>query len=367
MRVLSRKVATVAAAIGVVGSAAACSSGSGAASLPTPKAGKAAQFSIVDGSGHGVVLAPPGGSFDSIAAMSDGGFVYYDGTTLAAVNSHGIAKTIPFTVAVVSAARGSGADIVVAASGDATVATSATTVVTVNLGSGQATTAFQLPKSGSDANTTPSVFPVGYRPDGSLVVANRDSLWSMAPGGSPSLVGRVPVANGMSSADVYRVAMGNTGTVYAMTDQIGSTRDPLSNRLGSIMTFAAGSTSPVPFALPSAIPGIAGSPKTLQVDGMTSDGGDGIYALVEESPTGSGQRGRTYVVHLHDGQAQIVASEVAGSAHTQAACKLSGEVDASALPCLPSDGTAMAYHAGKLILVGQSTDYKPDYLVIGVG
>lgn len=368
MHVLSKKVASAAAAFAAAAAAAACSSGSGATPLPTPGIGKAAQFSIVDGSGHGAVLEPPTGSFDSIGATPDGGFVYYDGSTLATVTPKGVAKAVPYNVAPVLSSRGSGANLIFAASGDPTVAASPSTVVTVNVGNGQATTVFQLPGSGADSDAGHNVFPVGYRPDGSLVVADRDSLWSVAGGGSPSIVGRVPVAVGMSSASLYRVAMGSKGTIYAMTDQIGSTSDPLSGRLGSIMTFAVDSTSPVPFALPSTIPGVDGSPKNLQVDGMTSDGGDGIYALVEQGDASSPSlQGRTYIVHLHGGQAQVVATEKVGSAHTQAACKLSGEVDVSAMPCLPSDGTAMAYHAGKLILVGRSRDGKPDDLVIGIG
>ncbi|MFI0901668.1 hypothetical protein [Streptomyces sp. NPDC020983] len=182
--------------------------------------------------------------------------------------------------------------------------------------------------------------PFGERHDGSVLLADGDVVWSLkdarltrvyqAPD-TPSKGRRPAIFVGDSTVD-------GTGTAW-----VAAVSPADEGTVGDIVTIAPGGTAVRP-SLPARAAGVTESLASLSLLWMAGDGANGVYAHATS-------KGNDYVLHLRPGSAQLVARHRSSSADSLT-CDMPHPVDAANAPCpLPY---ALAYHAGQLVLGGET-------------
>ncbi len=193
-----------------------------------------------------------------------------------------------------------------------------------------------VPAAG-DADTmrfTGYLAPVGTLGDGSLAVADGDAVWRLRLGRLTRLYQRPAVKQaGGDQPSVLgsAVAVSPAGTLFLLP---AGSRTALKD---AVEVSPAGTAGPL--GLPASVDGVPGAPGDLTAVWQTTDGGDGIYVHAT-----SGSHG--YVLHVHDGKAELVAASDA----TSDGCKANQPTDATKFPCpLP---WAITYQPGLLVMAG---------------
>lgn len=253
-----------------------------------------------------MVLGPQAGGWGGLVVRRDGSFLTGEGVTLVSLKPNG-------TATVLAGAAGPERDP------DAPVPASAPA------------TGFHFGNTGAT--------PFGERPDGSVLLADGDVVWSLkdarltrvyqAPG-TPSK-GRHPDILPSSAVD-------GTGTAW-----VAAASPTGEETVGDIVTIAPGGTAVRP-SLPARAAGVAESLASLRLLWMAGDGANGVYVHARG-------KGDEYVVHLRPGSAQMVARHRYSSADSLT-CDMPHPVAATATPCLLP--YALAYHAGRLVLGGET-------------
>jgi hypothetical protein len=175
--------------------------------------------------------------------------------------------------------------------------------------------------------------PVAARSDGTVLVADTDVLWSLKSGRLTRRY-QLPAAQARSGGALEDFgAVDGSGTAYVSAGR----------RLSDVVAVGSDGTAR-PLTLPATVSGVTGRPGALRLEDLTGDGAHGVYALVSASD-------HSYVLHLHDGTAQLVVRE--SSDASTGTCHLPHPVRATALPCaLP---TGISYGTdGSLYLAGQA-------------
>jgi hypothetical protein len=193
------------------------------------------------------------------------------------------------------------------------------------------------------------VTPLGVEKDGTVLIEDSNVVWSLSNG---RLTQRYRQA-----AEKYP-----TGAISPFLGE-ESTADPdgtvfLAPRgdsasLADVVVVPGDGQAAHKLAVPSQLAGADVPTAQLQPTFLTGDGTGGIYlnAIPAKAPG-------SYVLHIHDGRADIVASSTASAA--SGTCKAHKPVAARDFPCtLPQ---ALAYRAGHLYLAGN----RPYILDIGV-
>lgn len=117
--------------------------------------------------------------------------------------------------------------------------------------------------------------------------------------------------------------------------------------LGDVVVLPGNGQPPHKLALPARVPDLSVATADLETSALARDGADGIYADI--SPPDSG---RSFVIHVHGGQVDVVASTTA-TAGWSATCKAHKPVPARDFPCPFPSG--IAYRAGHVYPAGQRT------------
>lgn len=193
--------------------------------------------------------------------------------------------------------------------------------------------------AGFHFSTTPSPFGVG--PDGAVLIADQDVLWSLENGTLKRLYRiSAKAADGLPLQLGPDSAVDVSGTAYLSPAE----RSPeVPGLLGDPLAVSASGLLSRPL-LPAQIAGLPGSPAAFNVRWLTGDGANGVFAQVYDP---SGNNGA--VLHLHSGKADLIAHENPGI-DPDKPCRIQHPVNALRLPCpLPE---AMTYRSGSLILGG---------------
>lgn len=192
--------------------------------------------------------------------------------------------------------------------------------------------------------------PFGVRPDGSVLIADADTVWALR-NGRLTRVHRLAKPN--KTAKNLRLhpssAVDGEGTVYVVASY-DTPKYSWTPGLGEVITIRADGTVGR-LALPASIAGVPGAPASMALASMTGDGADGVYVLTWSKEAG-------YVLHIHGGRAEVVARHVYGSE-----CRVSSHpVSAMKLPCeLPWN---LTYRRGSLIMAGdQGGREASDYIL----
>ncbi|MFE9447024.1 hypothetical protein [Streptomyces sp. NPDC006739] len=188
---------------------------------------------------------------------------------------------------------------------------------------------------------TANAGPFGIRPDGSILIADGDALWTLRDGTVRRLYQvTAKSSDGLPLLLAQNNAVDATGTAYLSPESEGTGVD---GTLGDVVTVRPDGRLGKPL-LPAKISGLPGVLAAYRVRWLTGDGSDGVFVLVYDRSGGNGA-----VVHLHSGKAELIAHEKAGAASGKP-CSITRPVDALHLPCgLPE---AMTYRSGSLILGG---------------
>ncbi|MFI6561099.1 hypothetical protein [Streptomyces sp. NPDC050534] len=178
----------------------------------------------------------------------------------------------------------------------------------------------------------------GVRPDGSLVLVDTDVLWSLKDGRLTRLL-QLPATGDKEVANTLMedAAVNRSGTVWTASGPFHA------QTLAGLRTVAPDGTVSRP-ALPARAEGVSEKLASLQVNWLTDDGADGVYAHVY-SP------GTEYVLHVRPGSARAVAKATPSSNR----CTMPHHpVDAMSMSCtIPEE---LTYHAGHLVAAGDA-DY----------
>ncbi|MEV6010370.1 hypothetical protein AB0M29_26580 [Streptomyces sp. NPDC051976] len=182
--------------------------------------------------------------------------------------------------------------------------------------------------------------PFGRRPDGSVLLADGDVVWSLKDGRLTRLY-QAPASHDTGDPDLVLrgSAVNRSGTAWVAAGSLAHKAT-----VGDLRTITSGGAVATP-PLPAKVAGVPEDLAALRLFWVADDGADGVYAHV------SGASG-DYVLHLRPGGAQLIAAHRgdANKSTGSATCDLPHPVDATKLPCwLPS---ALAYHAGRLVLGG---------------
>lgn len=203
------------------------------------------------------------------------------------------------------------------------------------------------------------VRPLGVRPDGSVVVLDGDTVWTMRDGRLTRVlrVADIP-SDALDPADrATGIATGTVapgGTIWLVVQ--AKRGDEQSQWLADVIGLSAsGQVSRL--TVPAAVTGFKGDPRRLEVSSLVSDGGSGFYirAAMGYSPN-------QYVIRLAaDHAAVVAASSVRPTEQDSPHSEFPGQVDALQMPWyLPSGITV---RPGMIVLSG-GTNYV---LAVGVG
>lgn len=201
--------------------------------------------------------------------------------------------------------------------------------------------------SGGNAATsrfTTSLTPIGTLGDGSLVAVDGDAAWLLRRGRLTRLYRHVPPAAANGTWPVVRgggSTVSPTGTLFLLPGARGTVlRDTL---------VVAPTGKATTLRLPASVPGVDGDPGGLTPAWLATDGRNGVYVHAFRAARG-GRRTADYVLHVHDGTAELTAA----SAHPdrQEGCAPGASADARKYPCaLP---WAVLGQPGLLVLAGRS-------------
>jgi hypothetical protein len=184
--------------------------------------------------------------------------------------------------------------------------------------------------------------PFGARPDGTLLVGDGGSVWTLAPHKDAKPT-RIWHTTAKSHDSVPLNVLGSStvdadGTAYVTPQLAGTSFTSLSQ-----VTAIHPNGMITHLKLPARVTGLSTPVDNLDVGWLTPDGGSGLYAEVF-APDGPAA-----VLHLHGGHADLVAAEKPGT-RSGATCDPHRPFSARAIPCpLPA---ALTYTHGKLYLAG---------------
>ncbi|MFI0717535.1 hypothetical protein [Streptomyces sp. NPDC021224] len=194
------------------------------------------------------------------------------------------------------------------------------------------------------ARLTQQAGPVGVTRAGAVVIADGRTLWSLSGGRLTRLFQRPAAAAGRQvTLSAAGAAVAPDGTVYLLPPS-GSTGFDLAH-----VQVVSPSGSATTLRLPATLPGVTGPLATLSPAWTASDTTGGVYVhalrVTPGSPVGD------YVLHLHGGKAELIASGATEEDSGPTGCKATTPTDATHFPCpLP---TAIGYHDGTLVLTGE--------------
>jgi hypothetical protein len=185
--------------------------------------------------------------------------------------------------------------------------------------------------------------PLGVRPDGSLIIADGDIIWTLAKGRLTRIY-RIPKPYPAArNPRVVDTAVNGAGTVYLTPYHDAPEKEAAAPppTAGDVITIGADGTVGR-LVLPASTAGITGGLAWMPVYSLAGDGADGVYIH-------TGDEHASYVVHVHAGAAEVVARHVNGK---KTGCKVPAHpVDAMNLPCdLPWD--MAADRPGSLVMAG---------------
>lgn len=177
---------------------------------------------------------------------------------------------------------------------------------------------------------------VGVRPDGSLVLVDTNVVWSLKDGRLTRLL-HLPASGDAEHPDTLMEsgAVNRSGTVWTASGPFDA------QTLAGLRTIAPDGTVSRP-ALPARAEGVSEKLASLQVEWLTDDGADGVYAHVYGSSA-------EYVLHVRPGSVRAVAKDT-HYLSTDHCTMPHHPVNAMSLPCtIPRE---LTYHAGHLVAAG---------------
>jgi hypothetical protein len=183
------------------------------------------------------------------------------------------------------------------------------------------------------------VTPLGVEKDGTVVIADGNVVWSLSGGRLAQRYRQAPVK---STADLPRfVGVESTadpdGTVFLAP---GSDTAALAD----VVVLPGDGQAPHKLTVPARLPSAGVPTAELKTGFLAGDGADGVYAeAFRTKGTGS------YVLHVHGGQIDVVASSTASALSDT--CGVHRSVAARDFPCYLPEG--IAYRAGHVYLAGQ--------------
>lgn len=186
------------------------------------------------------------------------------------------------------------------------------------------------------------VTPLGVEKDGTVVIGDGNVVWSLSGGMLTRRYQQAPVKSAARYLSPFVVAESTAdpdGTVFLTPGYPGT--------LGDVAVLPGDGQPPHKLTLPARVPGLSVATADLETSALAGDGADGIYADVSP-PDG----GHSFLIHVHGGQADVVASTIA-KADWSARCKAQKPVPARDFPCPFPIG--VAYRAGHVYLAGQRT------------
>ncbi|WP_037912186.1 hypothetical protein [Actinacidiphila yeochonensis] len=198
-----------------------------------------------------------------------------------------------------------------------------------------------VPKSAaaSSFRFTEPVTPLGVEKDGTVVIADGGAVWSLSGGRLTLRYRQAPVKSAqgyLSSFDDAASAVDPDSTVFLAPNAT----PPL---LTDVLVVPGDGRAPHKLELPSQIAGMKVPTSQLGAASLAGDGADGVYVnAFDEKKRGS------YVLHVHDGRVDLVASTTATA--TSPTCGVHKAVGARDFPCYFPDG--IAYRAGHVYLAG---------------
>ncbi|MFI0721437.1 hypothetical protein [Streptomyces sp. NPDC021224] len=187
---------------------------------------------------------------------------------------------------------------------------------------------------------TREVTPLAVQQDGTVVVADGTAVWALSGGRLTRRYRQAavkPAADHLPAFEGQMSAAGPDGTAFLVP--YGSTVS-----LADVVVVPGGGQPPHRLAVPDRPAGTDVPTSDLEPASLASDGSGGVYALAFRRQ-GHGD----YVVHVHDGRIDIVASSTASAVSDT--CDVHGDVPARGFPCYFPEG--IAYRAGHVYLAGQ--------------
>ncbi|MFB9830690.1 hypothetical protein [Actinoallomurus acaciae] len=194
--------------------------------------------------------------------------------------------------------------------------------------------------------------PFGVRPDGSVLIADADTVWALG-NGRLTRVHRLARPN-RTAKDVRlspSSAVDGEGTAYVVASY-DTPKYSWTPHLGEVTTIRADGTVGR-LALPASIAGVPGAPASMTPASMTGDGANGVYVFTWSDAA-------SYVLHIHGGSAEVVARHVRGDR-----CRVTSRpVSAMRLPCeLPWN---LTYRRGNLVMAGDQDGRESSDFVLEI-
>ncbi|WP_157856281.1 hypothetical protein [Actinacidiphila yeochonensis] len=209
-----------------------------------------------------------------------------------------------------------------------------------------------VPKSAAaaDFRFARGVTPLGVEKDGTVVVADGGAVWSLSGGRLTLRYRQAALKSGAQYVSPFlgaHSAADPDGTVFLNPGDYSAT-------LAEVVVVPGDGQGAHKLTLPAKVPGLGVATAELLPASLAGDGADGVYInAFNEKKRGS------YVLHVHDGRVDLVASTTATA--TSPTCGVHKAVAARDFPCYFPDG--IAYRAGHVYLAGN----RSYVLDIGVG
>ncbi|NUR92096.1 MAG: hypothetical protein HOY71_49180 [Nonomuraea sp.] len=198
-----------------------------------------------------------------------------------------------------------------------------------------------VPKSAAAASYRFSgvATPFGVRPDGSLLVSDREAVWALAGGTLTRLYQFPPDRTSSDTDNLVRTwnTVDGAGNVYVV-----SGNGLLSGNVRDITVVRPDGTA-TPLALPARQAGLSGL-SSMEIQGMAGGDAESVYINVRDPSD-------QYVLRVGRGIVNVVARHHLDGHDYGQDCKKSQPMDAHKLPCpLPE---TIAYRGGKLVMGGR--------------
>lgn len=194
--------------------------------------------------------------------------------------------------------------------------------------------------------------PFGVRPDGSVLIADADTVWALRNGRLARVHRLAKPTKTAKKVRLYPAsAVDGEGTVYVVASY-DTPKYSWTPHLSEVITIRADGTVGR-LALPASIAGVPGDPASMTPASMTGDGADGVYVLTWSNAA-------SYVLHIHGGRAEVVARHVHGDR-----CRVTSHpVNAMNLPCeLPWN---LTYRRGSLVMAGDQGGNESSNFVLEI-
>ncbi|WP_103888738.1 NHL repeat-containing protein [Actinacidiphila yanglinensis] len=191
--------------------------------------------------------------------------------------------------------------------------------------------------------------PLAVEKDGTVVIADGNAVWSLANGRLTLRYRQAPEKDPQGYVSTF-----NGSTSAADPDGTAFLAPITPHTLTDVVVLPGDGRAPHKLELPAHVSGVKVPTAQLAPASLAGDGANGVYVTTYDA----NKRG-AYVLHVHDGRADLVAASTASAA--SATCDVHKAVAARDFPCYFPTG--IAYHSGHVYLAGNRS-YVVD---IGIG